>query len=173
MEHSPPKVVSWCVQWMACALIPCRWKYAWLLTQQIHHRSKKPEGTALPPNTLYSVCCSLQRYIKPQLNIFSQTQFAGFRKTLDSEMKRLRSLGMDVDWKQAEPLTVEEENSLWEQGLLGDTCSSSQTLVDTLLFLCGMHFAYRSGQEHRSLQVMQIEVVEPYMSHPTSYTQRN
>ena len=28
-------------------------------------------------------------------------------------MKRLRSLGMGVDRKQAEPLTVEEENSLW------------------------------------------------------------
>ena len=78
-------------------------------------------------------------------------------------MKRLCSLGMGVDQKQAEPLTV-EENSLWEQGLLGD--SSPQTVVDTLLFLCGRHFALRSGQEHRSLQVMQIELVEPSDASP-------
>ena len=137
----------------------------WLSKFVIEARNQK--GQPYPPNTLYSVCCGLQRYIKehrPQLNIFSQPHFAGFRKTLDSEMKRLRSLGMGVNRKQAEPLTVEEENSLWEQGLLGD--SSPQTLIDTLLFLCGMHFALRSGQEHRMLQVTQIELVEPSDASP-------
>ena len=142
----------------------------WLSKFVIEARNQK--GQPYPPNTLYSVCCGLQRYIKehrPQLNIFSQPQFAGFCKTLDSEMKRLRSLGMGVDRKQAEPLTVEEENSLWEQGLLGD--GFPQTLVDTLLSLCGMHFALRSGQEHRSLQVTQIEPSDapPYLIYTENF----
>ena len=68
-------------------------------------------------------------------------------------------MASSVDRKQAEPLTVEEKNSLWAQGLLGD--SSPQTLINTLRFSCGMHFTLESGQEHQSLQVTHIELVEP------------
>ena len=136
-------------------------------------------GNVYPPNTLYSVCCGLQRYIKdhrPQINIFKDACFSGFIKTLDSEMKRLRSVGLGVTRKQAEPLTVDEENSLWEQGLLGD--STPQTLIDSLLFLCGINFALRSGQEHRSLQVTQIELVvppnvAPYVIYTENYSKNN
>lgn len=46
---------------------------------------------------------------------------------------------------------------LWEQGLLGD--SNPQTLLDTMLFLSGIFFALRSGEEHRSLKLSQFEVV--------------
>ena len=57
-------------------------------------------GNVYPPNTLYSVCCGIQRYIKdhrPQINIFKDAGFSGFAKTLDSEMKRLRSIGVGVN----------------------------------------------------------------------------
>ena len=67
-------------------------------------------------------------------------------------MKRLRG----VKKRQAEPITVEEENKLWEKGVLGE--SDPQTLLDTVLFLCGIHFALRSGQEHRSLKLSQFEL---------------
>lgn len=109
-----------------------------------------------------SICCGLLRYVRghrPEVNIFKDSFFAGFRKTLDGEMKRLRSIGLGVTSKQAEPLTVEEENQLWEQGLLGD--HSPQTLLEAIFFLCGMNFALRSGQEHRSLQVTQLKLVQP------------
>ena len=72
-------------------------------------------------------------------------------------MKRLRSIGLGVKTKQAEPLSIQEENQLWELGLLGD--HPPQVLIDTMLFLCGMHFALRSGQEHRTLRVSQFELV--------------
>ena len=58
--------------------------------------------------------------------------------------------------RQAEPITVEEENKLWEKGVLGE--SDPQTLLDTVVFLSGIHFAHRSGQEHRSLKLSQFEL---------------
>ena len=74
-------------------------------------------------------------------------------------MKRLRSLGLGVKKKQAEPITVGDETLLWDKGQLGD--HSPQTLLGTMIYLLGIHFALRSGQEHRSLQTTQFEVVHP------------
>ena len=48
------------------------------------------------------------------------------------EMKSLRSIGLGVKTKQAEPPSIQKENQLWELGLLGD--HSPQVLLDTMLF---------------------------------------
>ena len=60
--------------------------------------------------------------------------------------------------RQAEPLTEEEEEILWQEGLLGD--HSPQALLDTMVFMNGLYFALRSGNEHRNLRFSpcQIEV---------------
>ena len=71
-------------------------------------------------------------------------------------MKRLRASGLGVKKRQAEPITIEEENKLGEKGVLGE--SDLQTLLDTVLFLCGIHFTLRSGQEHRSLKLSPFEL---------------
>ena len=123
--------------------------------------TRKRNGDYYPPKTLYAICCGLQRYIqehRPEVNIFASPSFASFRKVLDGEMKRLRSSGLGVSVKQAEPITVDEENQLWEKGVLGD--HSPQSLVDTMLFLCGLNFALRSGQEHRSVQSSQLRLTK-------------
>ena len=84
---------------------------------------RRQDGKEYPPNTLYQICCGILRYVRemgPDMDIFRQPAFSGFQKTLDSEMKRPKSCGKGSVPKRAEPISLEEENSLWEQGLLGD-----------------------------------------------------
>ena len=49
--------------------------------------------------------------------------------------------------KRAQPIGNDEEESLWQLGLLGD--HSAQALVNAMVFQMGLFFALRSGQEHR------------------------
>ena len=90
---------------------------------------------------------------RPEVNLFNPPSFADFRKDLDGEMKRLCSTGLGVSVKQAEPIIVDEEHQLWKK-VLGD--HSPQSLVDSMLFLCGFNFALRSG-EHGSLQSTEVD----------------
>ena len=102
-----------------------------------------------PPSTIYAISCGLLIRVKerrPGINVFKDSGFDSFRKTLDGEMRKLRAQGLGVQRKQAEPFSIEEENKLWSDGLLG--ADSPQILLDNMVFMCGLYFALRSGQEH-------------------------
>ena len=89
------------------------------------------------------------RYLRqngqPSIDFFKDTEFFEARSC---EMKRLQSRGLGSKRHQPEPLTEREEELLWESGQLGH--HSPQALVDTMLFMCGVYFALRSGQEQIS-----------------------
>ncbi|CAC5358715.1 unnamed protein product [Mytilus coruscus] len=53
--------------------------------------------------------------------------------------------------KQADVISVDEETALFDKGILG--VDNPQQLLDTLLYLCGLHFALRGGNEHRRLRL--------------------
>ena len=65
-------------------------------------------------------------------------------------------MGLGVKKRQVEPISIQEENVLWETGCLKLSEQDPHTLLDTMLFLCGIHFALRSGEEHRSLHLSQF-----------------
>ena len=70
--------------------------------------------------------------------------------------------------RQAEPISQQEEETLWQQGLLGD--KDPQVLLDTMVFCNGLYFALRSGREHRQLRLRpcQIQLIEgerPYLQY--------
>jgi len=93
------------------------------------------------------------------VNFFTDVELRGFQKSLDVEMKRLGSEVIGVTRKGAEPISVKEEGELWEKGILGDCFP--QVLLDTMVYCCGVYFALRSGKEHRSLKVTQLQLFEP------------
>lgn len=48
------------------------------------------------------------------------------------------------------------ENKLWEMGILGD--SDPTTLVNTMVYVFGLHFALRGRDEHRRLRPSQLTI---------------
>ena len=63
--------------------------------------------------------------------------------------------------KKADLITSEMEEILWQKGLLGD--HSPQVLVNTMVYLVGLCFTLRSGDDHRRLRHFssQIQLAEP------------
>ena len=79
------------------------------------------DGELYPPQTLHCIVRGLMRHVcklQPAWHFLKDPVFDSAHRMLNGEMKRLRSIGLGVKTKRAEPISTEEENSLWEQGLL-------------------------------------------------------
>ena len=129
---------------------------------------RRKDGKVYPPNSLHQLCCGLLHSIQeynPAIDFFKSPEFASFWKTLDAEMKRIKSDStVQTHPKRAEPILQYEEDLLWKNGVLGS--HSPQSLVDTMVFMSGLYFALRSGEEHRSLSFSSVELVEKERSIP-------
>ena len=75
-------------------------------------------------------------------------------------MKERSAAGIGVESKRAEVISLEEENRLWAKNILGE--DSGTQLVETLVYLFGLHFALRGGKEHRRLRCVNPRIVLKY-----------
>ena len=131
-----------------------------LLAGEIYFRSEKERWLRVYTNnsTSHSLwddeACERNRSLDRFLQGFN------ILRTLDGEMKRIRSTGAGTKKKQVEIITPDEEEKLWSSGTLGD--HSPTSLLNTIFYMCGVYFAVRSGQENCQLRhsPCQIEVVE-------------
>ena len=102
---------------------------------------KQKNGEPYPPNTLYQLVCGLQRQLREsrraEIKLLDNPLLHCFKA---GEMMRLYSTG---DKKQAQPISIAEEECLWELGLLGD--HSPDVLLHTLVYQIGLFFALRSS----------------------------
>ena len=122
----------------------------WLPKFIVEVRNKK--GESYPPDTLYGLCCGLQRSLKENdllINFFTDKSFNKTREVLDAYMKKLKSTG-NFEKRSSDIITDEMEDRLWEVGVLGD--SNPQSLLDSLFYYIGLYFALRGGDEHRRLR---------------------
>ena len=130
---------------------------------------QKRNGDHYCPDSLYQICCGLQRALRNvdhDVNFFEQFRFVNFHSVLDGELKRLNATGNYIHKKKASIITVEMEDVLWEKGLLGD--HSPQVLLNTMVYMIRLFFALRSGEEHRRLHhnPSQFTLIEPPKGKP-------
>ena len=128
--------------------------------------TRKANGEPYNPNTLYQICCGLLRHLRincnrSDVNFLNDREFQQFQSTLDAEMKRLNATGNYIEKRQAQVITASDEDYLWNLRLLGE--HSPQVLLDTIVYMVGLYFALRSGNEHRRLRhnPSQLQVIEP------------
>ena len=101
---------------------------------------RKKNGDLYPPNTLHHIVAGLQRHLRwsgRPIDLFKD-----FQSALDAELKRIAGKGIGAKKRQAEVITEEEEQRLWEKGLLGE--DTPQQLLDTIIFYNGLYFALLS-----------------------------
>ena len=110
------------------------------------------DGSDYPPKTLYEIVIALQMYLESKgifWKLIDDQFFTAVKYTLNNVMKERAQLGLGNEVHKASVLSFDQEEILWNTGLLGDT--NPEQLLHTVVFLLGIHCALHAGKEHRSL----------------------
>ena len=142
----------------------------WLPRFVLEVQNKK--GSEYIGSTIYALCAGIQRFVredrvasnKVTVDIFKDSNFAYFQSALNSKLIDLHSKGIGTTTKQAEVISNQLEEQLWEKKILGD--DTPEKLLHTLVYLFGLHFALRSGREHRNIRPDMLKVIESDGSRP-------
>ena len=103
---------------------------------------QRADKAEYPPATLKSLVLMLQLYLQSSqcsFKLLSDKQFVLIQNTLDNNMKMLSKAGLGSVKRQADIITIEEENTLWHQKLLG--MDSPEQLLHTVFHVIGLNFA--------------------------------
>ena len=84
--------------------------------------------------------------------LLDDKKFTELRFSLDNVMKERVSSGIGITVKKADTISVLDEEILWERGILGS--ENPQQLLDTVVYLVGLHCVLQAGKEHRVLRSM-------------------
>ena len=116
------------------------------------------DGKKYPVSSLYALLSGIlhhMRSVDPDCPNFLDTNNHKFRElhaALDNLGRQLCSEGVGAEIKHASVISTEEEEALWEQGIL--SCDNPTSL---LRYLNGKNFCLRGGSEHRNLKLFQLQ----------------
>ena len=112
----------------------------------------KKSGENYLAETLYDIIIYLKLFLAMKgrnVKILDEHHFYVIRNTLDNRMKELTRLGCIKPHKKARIITIEEENLLWQMGILGN--HNPKVLIESL-FVFGIHFVLHAGMEHHAFR---------------------
>ena len=113
---------------------------------------KKLDGSDYPLHTLYRIVIGIQMYLETQgvnWQLTNDPEFKNVHFTVDNVMKHCTSQGLGTIVNQAQILSYDQEELLWQQWLLG--MSNPEQLLHTVVFTLGLYLALHTGKEHRAL----------------------
>ena len=113
---------------------------------------RNESGKEYRPNSIYEIIISIQHHLRASgkfLNFLDDNVYSKLKSVLDAKMKSLSKQGLGIDKKQADVISVEQEEILWSTGILGS--DKPQQLLNTMVYLIELNFPLRAGQEHRNL----------------------
>ena len=124
---------------------------------------RKKDGTPYPPKTIYIILTGILRHMRqlhsdadcPNFLDTKDHRFAKFHSGLDNVLRDLRVQGVGADSQQTEAFSTDEEQILWESGVLG--IDSPTKLLRTVFFLNGKNFCLRGRDEQRLLRISQVQ----------------
>ena len=116
-------------------------------------------GDPYTPRSIIQLLSGLNRKIseRPNAPNFMDNKNPAFQplhKLLDSVFRSLHSQGIGTSRKQAELVTFEEEEQLWEISILGN--NNPESLLNAVFFLNGINLVLRGGEEHCGLKLSQF-----------------
>ena len=113
---------------------------------------KVKDGSEYPGRTLYQFVVAIQKYLVSKGLHWKliDGEFSQLRTVLDNLMKERAAQNIGNVVKRAEMLSFEEENLIWEKGVLGD--SNPTQVRETVLFMLGVHVGLRAGDERYNLR---------------------
>ena len=135
-------------------------KWFSLFVIEIRKKKSGAVGERYPTSTLNSLLSGLKRYMMkcnpstPNFLDEHDPRFSGLRGTRDRVARSLRDDGVGAVVKHTPIITIDEENLLWSQGVLGMMTPTS--LLNTVFFLNGKMLCLRGGREHRDLKIAQF-----------------
>ena len=122
--------------------------------------TRKEDGSKYPPSSLHCLLAGLLRHMRsidpacPNILDTSDVRFRDLHSTIDATFRKLREDGVGAEVKHASVITKQEENLLWEKGVLGT--KSPLSLLRSVFYYNGKSFCLRGGKEHRNLKISQL-----------------
>ncbi len=102
---------------------------------------------------LYALVIMLQLFFEKQgkdWKLLEGKIFHPVRNTLDNLMKAHALSRISKAANSSDPITQDEEDHLWDEGILGE--DEPDVLRDTIMYLVGLTFALCGGREQRALR---------------------
>ena len=114
--------------------------------------TKVSDSSPYPGATLYQLVIALQHSLAENginWKLIDGPEFKQVKIVLDNVMKERAMANIGTVKKQANVITFEYENMLWQKGVLGE--QTPDQLRSTVLFLIGINCGLRAGDEHQAL----------------------
>ena len=117
-------------------------------------------GKKYPASTVYCLLGGLLRRLRavsqdcPNFLDTSDLRFKEMHSIIDAYFRQLRAEGVGTVVKHATLISKEEENALWENGVLGE--GTPTQLLNAVFYYNGKNLCLRGGKEHRALKLSQL-----------------